>query len=310
MELTGGTVGVRTKSGCTLRCTYCVVPWIEALNLRPWDDIRAELRRVVDLGLGKCVFIADGEFNLPNAAYAIDLSRRIEAEFGRDVAWRCFVDCRQVTDELVDAMARANCVRVSITARLLLCGWTGWLCKTVVGRRRVDRDAPISRQRDRTAINVLFGGPRETVETTIETAEHSRRFSDAGAQLTATIGLRVYPGTPLARMVKNPRFSKYYHPLRSYPWLGVFCSPMPRDELANVIQPMLPPGRRIAYTSTMSEIRQGLLQRGRARGDALDRGPAEGARIFRRSRPTAPPTAGSASRPCARIANSVSRQRS
>jgi radical SAM superfamily enzyme YgiQ (UPF0313 family) len=254
MELTGGTVGVRTKAGCTLRCTYCVVPWIEQLNLRPWSEIRSELQQVVAAGLGNRIFIADGEFNLPNADYAIDLCKKLQGEFKDQIEWRCYIDGGHVTEQLVAAMKTAGCVAVSITAdsysRVGRIGYAkGSTVEQVLDATRKFIDSGIG-----TTINVLFGGPKETIESAVETAEHSRRFHDLGAQIAVTVGLRVYPNTPLQRIAANPRFSRNYLPLKSYPWLGIFCSPVPPAELAQHVVPILPKGDRIGYTHTISSV--------------------------------------------------------
>jgi len=249
--LTGGHVGVRTKSGCTLRCSYCVVPWIEELNLRPWDDIRTELQQVVSAGLGKRIFIADGEFNLPSDQYAIDLCRKIKSEFEGQLAWRCYIDAGHVSDELITSMIAAGCVGVSITAdsysRL---GRVGHAKASSVAAA-LDATDKLIGSGISTTINILFGGPKETIESALETAGHCRRFHEHGAYLALTIGQRVYPNTPLERIARNPRFAKHHYALKRYPWLGVFCSPVPREKLVEYIEPILPKGNRIAYTNTL-----------------------------------------------------------
>ena len=251
-ELTGGHVGVRTKSGCTLRCSYCVVPWIEELNLRPWEDIRIELSQVVRAGLGDRIFIADGEFNLPSDRYAIDLCRKIKSEFN-GIQWRCYIDAGNVSDELITAMIEAGCVGVSITAdsysRL---GRIGHAKKSSVAAA-LEATQKFIQSGIATMINILFGGPKETIESALETAEHCRRFHDHGAYIAVSIGQRVYPHTPLERIARNPRFNAHYYPLPKYPWLGVFCSPLPRDRLAQLIVPLLPKGPRIGYTHTLPD---------------------------------------------------------
>ena len=252
MELTGGSVGVRTKSGCNLHCTYCVVPSIEAMNFRPWEDIKKELQMVIDEGLENRVFFADGEFNLPSAEHAIRLCELIYKEFGQKIKWRCYIDAGHVTPELVSSMERAGCKEVSITADSYSKNGRVGYAKGSTVEQAVRATELFIFSNIETTINLLFGGPKETLESVLETAEYAKYFHSLGAHLAITIGLRVYPNTPLAKMVKKEKFAKYYDPCKNNPWLGVFCSPMERSKLAKHIQNILPKSKRISYTNSIT----------------------------------------------------------
>jgi hypothetical protein len=258
--MVGGTVPVRTKSGCSLRCTYCVVPWGEELVLRPWEDIRKELRSVVETGLGDRVFIADGEFNLPSVDHAIRLCKNIEAEFGTGLNWRCYLEAGYVTRELLAAMKASGCVGISLTVDSL-CGPTrrgyakGTSASTAIEAMERCLESGIHTQ-----INLLFGGPNETLESALETARIARDFHDRGIVVAVTIGLRVYPRTPFARLVKLPRYAPYYRACKTVDWLGVFCSPMPARDLAPRVMELLPPSETIPYTNTVRRSDKGFYQ--------------------------------------------------
>jgi hypothetical protein len=251
-RLTGGTVGIRTKTGCNLNCSYCVVPKIEPLLLREWDDIKAELEEIQAANLQDRVFIADGEFNLPDPQHAIDLCNKISATFGSAIHWRCYIDPAFVSAELVEAMERAGCIGVSLTADSYSAeprrGLTkGSPVENAIAGTRLFIDSTID-----VTINLLFGAPRETLISVDETIQHAEQFHQDGAHLAITIGLRVYPNTPLAKLATNRKFAPYYRPLSSYDWLGVFCSPLDRAELAKLVLDVLPEGERISYTNQIS----------------------------------------------------------
>ncbi len=86
-----------------------------------------------------------------------------------------------------------------------------------------------------------------------ETAFRGLAYNQAGADLAITIGLRVYPNTPFQRMVTFSRFEQHYQPCSAVPWLGVFCSPTDRKELAETIVAILPPSKTVNYTNTVNQ---------------------------------------------------------
>lgn len=256
-KMVGGTVPLRTKSGCSLRCTYCVVPRIEKLVLRPWEDIRRELQRVRDAGLGERVFIADGEFNLPSVEHTIGLCRSIRNEFGSSINWRCYLEAGYVTSELLAAMAESGCVGISLTVDSLTGETRRGYAKGTSQSAAINAMELCLSSGIQTQINLLFGGPNETLESALETARIARGFNHRGIIVAVTIGLRVYPGTPFAKLVKLPRYAPHHRPCKSVDWLGVFCSPMSARELARHIMPILPPSETTPYTNTVRRSDKG-----------------------------------------------------
>jgi hypothetical protein len=233
-----------------MKCSYCVVPGIEKLIIRTWDDIRKELDLILKAGLNGRVFIADGEFNLPSPQYAIALCRRISAEFGTAIRWACYLEAGYVTSELLDAMREAGCMCISLTV-------DSFSRDTRVGYIKVTKPetAMIATQLCldagiHTNINLLFGGPNESLETATNTAQVAKEFNQKGVAASVTVGLRVYPRTPLSIMVTKDKYSRYYKPCSRFNWLGLFCSPVPAKELALHILPILPPSSTVFYTNT------------------------------------------------------------
>lgn len=257
-RMVGGTVPVRTKSGCSLRCTYCVVPSIEKLVLRPWGDIRRELQSVHDAGLGDRVFIADGEFNLPSVEHAVGLCRCIRDEFGSSINWRCYLEAGYVTPELLAAMAESGCVGISLTVDSLSDATRRGYAKGSRASVAFSAMELCLASGIQTRINLLFGGPNESLESALETAHTARDFNQRGIIVAVTIGLRVYPGTPFAKLVKLPHYALHYCPCKTVDWLGVFCSPVPANELVKHIKPVLPPPETIPYTNTVRRSDKGF----------------------------------------------------
>lgn len=252
-RLVGGTVPVRTKTGCTLRCTYCVVPWIEQLNLRPWPEIEAELQLILENDLANRVFIADGEFNLPDPAYAVDLCNKIYARFGSEIKWRCYLEAGFITEELVKTMIRAGCVGISLTVDSLSSDPRRRFAKGTPTKSAVEGIRLCLESTAHVAINLLFGGPGETMASAEETASLAKGFNQQGADLAISVGLRVYPNTPFEKLVRLSRFAKHFHPLNGVNWLGAFCSPVPAATLGEYVNELLPPSPSVQYTNSIEE---------------------------------------------------------
>ncbi len=250
-KLVGGMVPVRTKTGCPLRCIYCVVPSIERLVFRSWEDVQSELRVIVDAGLGDRIFIADGEFNLPWPDRATNMCDRIRNAFGEHVQWRCYLEAGYVTESLVDTLVKSGCIGVSLTVDSFADQPRKGFAKGTPARRAIEGVELCWRAGFRNVlINLLFGGPHETLATAVQTAETAWGFREKGVGVNVTVGLRVYPNTPFARVVMQPEFAGYFQACKSHAWLGMFCSPLPSRELAEYITPIVVPDDRVVYNHT------------------------------------------------------------
>ena len=252
-RMVGGAIPVRTKSGCSLRCSYCVVPRIEPLSLRPWEDIRDELLLIAEADLHERVFIADGEFNLPSEQRAIDLCKKIHTQFRDRIRWRCYLSEKNITARLLDAMRKAGCVGLSVSADSLTDAPRRGLmkgCGSKVARGAISMCIESGIE---TGINLLFGGPNETVESAVEGAYIAREFNRQGSIISVTVGLRYYPGTPLEKIATIKKYAHFAKPCRQVPWLGVFCSPVPSKDLAQHISRILKPSDSIKYTHSLGD---------------------------------------------------------
>jgi radical SAM superfamily enzyme YgiQ (UPF0313 family) len=233
-KLVGGTIPVRTKTGCSLHCAYCVVPYIEPLCERPGTDVIKELEQVTSMGLGDRIFIADGEFNLPSSRRAIDLCRKICAKFKDDLKWRCYICPSDVNKDLVQWMKKAGCVWVSLTVdsfdAIALRGMgKGHTEEQAIEATKLFLDYGIELN-----LNILFGGPGESLASLSKTLDCCAWAIELGAHLSPIFGLRVYPDTPLHNLAIKPDEKEFVQWGNKYPYLGHYCRPLDKNELANI----------------------------------------------------------------------------
>jgi radical SAM superfamily enzyme YgiQ (UPF0313 family) len=187
---------VQSRRGCPLGCSYCSTPAIEGKTLRKRSAgaVADWMKHWVDEGFGNFFFV-DNTFNLP-PSYAGELSRALIRKVP-GIRWRCIVYPHRVEEGLVRLMAEAGCAQVSLGfesgSESILRGMNKKYTPSEVTRTvRMLRDHGID-----VMGFLLLGGPGESRQT----VEESLAFADSLAlqAVKVTMGVRIYPGTPLAR---------------------------------------------------------------------------------------------------------------
>jgi len=187
-------VPVQSTRGCPNDCSYCSTASIQgrALRCRSPREVAATVSRLSASGWRRFYFV-DNSFNLPES-HAYEMCAALEP---LGVEWRCILYPHGVTEGLVDALARAGCIEVSL-------GFESG-CVTVLRqmnkRFTPDEILQVSGWLKARGIRrfgfLLLGGPGETRESVEESLAFARQV--APDLLRITVGLRIYPGTALAR---------------------------------------------------------------------------------------------------------------
>ncbi len=186
---------VQTRRGCPFHCTYCTTPTIEGAHLRKRrpEQVVAWLGDWVAAGYRNFFFV-DNTFNFP-PSYAKELCRLMIAN-KLDIQWQGIIYPQKVDAELVQLMAEAGCVHVSLgfesgcerMLRNLDKHFTPEEVRVIAARLG---DCGIERMGF-----LLLGAPGETRES----VEESLAFADSLSleMLSVTPGVRICPDTPLA----------------------------------------------------------------------------------------------------------------
>ncbi len=186
---------LQARRGCHMRCIYCPNPLIEGTNirLRPASAVAEELASLeTDFGLRAALFV-DALFNYP-AGYALELCKEIAAR-RTSIRWACSLNPRFYDPRLTQEMSRAGCMGVSLGnesgSDQMLAALRKDFSKAEAARMiRQIREAGM-----RVTCFLLLGGPGETRETVNESIEFLTEL--APDQVTATVGIRIYPGCEL-----------------------------------------------------------------------------------------------------------------
>jgi radical SAM superfamily enzyme YgiQ (UPF0313 family) len=189
-------VPVQTRRGCPLACSYCSTPELEGtdVRMRSLSLVVEHVARVAEAGFHKVYFV-DNTFNLP-PSYALELCRRL-AELRLELTWRCILYPHRVSEELVAAMAQAGCVEVSL-------GFESGCPKVLWAMNKRFQPEEVREISQRLAAHgirrmgfLLLGGPGETKESVEESLAFARSLGLE--MLKVSVGIRLYPHTPLAQ---------------------------------------------------------------------------------------------------------------
>ncbi len=187
---------VQSRRGCPNDCSYCSTARIQGrrIRCRPPAEVAEHVARLAAAGFRRIYFV-DNSFNIPEA-HAFELCRALR-RLEPPVTWRCILYPHVVPEELVASMAAAGCVEVSL-------GFESGSPAVLREMNKRFTPADVRAASDRLAAHgvrrmgfLLLGGPGETRET----VEQSLAFASSLTldALRITVGIRIYPGTPLAR---------------------------------------------------------------------------------------------------------------
>jgi radical SAM superfamily enzyme YgiQ (UPF0313 family) len=215
----------QTRRGCPMDCSYCSTATIEGRIMRKHSPARVieAISQYAAAGMDRFFFV-DNTFNLP-PSYAKTLCKAL-VQADLDISWRCILYPNNADDELIELMAKAGCVEVSLGSE----SGSAHMLRRMNKKFTPQKVRRISDRLKSYGISrmgfLMLGGPGETKKT----VEESLAFADSLAleALKITMGVRIYPNTALARtavkegMVSpddNLLFPRYYMVKEIEDWL-------------------------------------------------------------------------------------------
>jgi len=196
----GGMGGVETKRGCPKKCIYCADPLGKGskLRMRSPSSVADEIESLLYIGI-EHIHICDSEFNYPYE-HARSICREIiDRGLGSRLRWYAYCSPAPFDEELANLFLKAGCAGVNFGADSA----SDRILRTL-GRDYTSED--VSRTADichRSGLvfmyDLLLGGPGETRDSLRETIESMKRMSPH--RVGASLGVRVYPKTSLAKIV-------------------------------------------------------------------------------------------------------------
>jgi len=198
----GGMGNVETKRGCPHRCIYCADPVAKGRRIRcrpagqVVDEVEQLLRQGVDV-----LHLCDGEFNIPDKHAQAVCEEMIRRKLGERVRWNCYATVYPFPADLADTMRRAGCVGINF-------GVDSGCERMLKGLRRSYgpediRQAVYSCKQAGIAVmlDLLIGGPNEDEASVRESVAFLKGLDPYC--VGAATGIRIYPGTELADVVRR-----------------------------------------------------------------------------------------------------------
>ena len=198
----GAMGNVETKRGCPMPCIYCADPLARGSVLRcrspqqVADEMESLLRQGVDV-----LHLCDGEFNIPPDHALAVCNEMIRRKLPERIRWYCYATVHPFPAELAMAMRKAGCVGIDFGVdsgcdRMLTVLKRGYQREAIADAVRYCKQAGIT-----VMLDLLLGGPGETEESVAETIAFIQQVDPE--RCGAATGIRLYPGTPLARTIQE-----------------------------------------------------------------------------------------------------------
>jgi radical SAM superfamily enzyme YgiQ (UPF0313 family) len=198
----GGQAGIETKRGCPWRCTYCCEPLAKGTSVQARDPgkVAEELGALLEQSIDH-IHTCDSEFNLP-PEHGLEVCREIASRgLGDRLRWYAYCTPVPFSRELARSMREAGCVGINFGADsgdpdMLGRLGRGYGPEQILDTVRYCRDEGIT-----VMLDLLFGAPGESAESIERTIELVKR--SGAACFGISTGVRVWPGTPIARTVRH-----------------------------------------------------------------------------------------------------------
>jgi radical SAM superfamily enzyme YgiQ (UPF0313 family) len=198
----GGMGAIETKRGCAQKCIYCADPLGKGrvVRCRSPQSVADEFAVLLKMGIDH-FHLCDSEFNIP-PTHARDVCLEIiKRGLGSKVRWYAYCSPVPFDEEVAILFQKAGCAGINFGVD----GGNDFMLRTLGRNFTVDdlvRTAQICHRQGLVFMyDLLLGGPGETRESLRESIDIMKRISPS--RVGASIGVRVFPGTKLASLVRK-----------------------------------------------------------------------------------------------------------
>lgn len=198
----GGMGSIEAKRGCAKACIYCADPLGKGrrTRMRSPKSVVDEIEALLHMGIDSLHF-CDSEFNLPPSHAEAVCLEIISRGLGSKVSWYAYCSPALFSQELATLFQRAGCAGInfgvdSANDRMLRTLGRDFTVYDLEGTAGICHRQGIVFMYD-----LLLGGPGETRDSLRQTIEMMKRLSPH--RVGAALGIRVFPGTRLASLVRR-----------------------------------------------------------------------------------------------------------
>lgn len=193
-----GIANIQTKRGCPHTCIYCTYPALEgaAIRAREPEAVIADMERMARDHGAREIFFTDSVFNDRDGHWLVLAEAMVRR--GLRIPWSGFFHPAGMDREHIRLCRRAGLKAMELGTDAACDATLHGLRKGFDFAEAERTNALCVAERLPCAHFVIFGGPGETAETVREGLANLGRLRHC--VIFAFLGIRVYAGTPLARL--------------------------------------------------------------------------------------------------------------
>ena len=198
----GGMVGFETKRGCNASCSYCADRPAKGkiTRRRAPEQVAREIEALIDKGIDHFQ-TCDSEFNIPYD-HAVDVCHEfIRRGLGEKARWYAYMAPGRFDKTLASLMKRAGCVGINFGTDHCNPEILRVLGRTHIADSISEASILCHNHEIICMFDLLLGAPGETPETLREVIEFMKSINPSC--VGASMGIRLYPGTPMARALAS-----------------------------------------------------------------------------------------------------------
>lgn len=202
----GGQAGIETKRGCPGRCIYCADPVAKGheIRVRPANAVADEIENLLSRGIDH-FHTCDSEFNLPSWHAEAVCNEIIKRNLGDKIRWYAYCSPKSFSQKLAHLMHAAGCAGINFGVdngddAMLKSLKREFTSDDITNTARFCKEAGIT-----VMFDLLLGAPGETPSSITATIELMKKVNPD--RVGVSLGVRIYPKTEMAEMMKNGRIS-------------------------------------------------------------------------------------------------------
>ena len=197
----GNLAAVQTKRGCPHKCIYCSYPVLEGSQIRHRDpaDVVADIKLLTDVHKAGYIFFTDSVFN-DDEGHFREVVALMHAE-GINVPWTAFFKPDGLDDEIVALMKKTGLHAAEMGSDASNDTALKGLGKSFRFKDILASNALLAQHDVATAHYFMFGCPGETEARVLEGIRNIKSLPNAAVFIF--MGIRILPGTALARLARN-----------------------------------------------------------------------------------------------------------
>ncbi len=220
----GGMLNIQTKRGCPHRCVYCSYPNLEGGEYR-FNSVKGvvdEIEKLIHDYSIDFYSITDSVFNDIEGNYLLIAKELVKR--GISTSWMCYLRPGKFKEEEVELLKLSGLTAVEWGTDCSTDTTLKGMNKRFFWRDVVESNDLFAAHGIANSHFIIFGGPLETTETVLEGLDNLEKLDNS--VIFATVGVRIYPGTPIYKIaLKEGRIKENQNLLDSCYYFSSGVSP-------------------------------------------------------------------------------------